>query len=74
MSKNEDNKIRENLEEKFKQLLPDDDAPEELKEEIFNTIDTLHFLGDLADLFTAKFSQTETQFLDLIQNDDEAPD
>ncbi|GJM35374.1 MAG: hypothetical protein DHS20C18_43750 [Saprospiraceae bacterium] len=65
-----DNKIKANLEEQFKQLIPDENAPEELKKEVFNTIDTLNLLGDIADLFTSKFTQTKATFLDLTQNDD----
>jgi hypothetical protein len=67
--KNNENTIRENLENNFNKLLPDDDAPKELKEEVFGTIETLNFLGDLADLFTVKFSQAETLFLDILHDD-----
>lgn len=68
MKDKEENKIRENLEEKFKQLLPDDNAPEELKEEVFNTLDTFNLMGDIVDLFTTKFSQSESHLLDLMQD------
>lgn len=76
-NKEETNKIRQNLEAQFKGLLPNDDAPVELKEEVFNTIDTLSLIGDIVDLFTTKFSHTETAFLQMIQEpepDDEAFD
>lgn len=69
---NEDNDIRSNLEEQFKKLFSEDAAPEEIKEEVFNTIDSLTFLGDLADLFTAKFGQTESELLDLLQEPDKS--
>lgn len=68
MKNKEANKIRENLEEKFKQLLPDDNAPEELKEEVFNTLDTFNLMGDIVDLFTTKFSQSESHLLDMMQD------
>lgn len=67
----EKNPIRENLEDKFKQLLPAEDAPEEVKKEVFQTLDTLNLLGDLADLFTVKFSRTEAAFLGMAAEEDE---
>ena len=69
--KHENNPILANLEEKFKQLIPDENAPEELKKEVFQTLDTLNLLGDLADLFTVKFSKTEAVFLGMVQDDEE---
>ena len=54
-TKEDNNKIRQNLEEQFKSLLPTEDAPLELKEEVFNTLDTLSLVGDIVDLFTTKF-------------------
>lgn len=74
MSDHDNNDIRANLEEQFRKLLSKDDAPEEIKEEVFNTIDTLTFLGDIADLFTAKFGQTESELLDLLQEPDDTQD
>lgn len=66
-TKEDNNKIRQNLEEQFKNLLPAEDAPLELKEEVFNTLDTLSLVGDIVDLFTTKFSESEATFLDVIQ-------
>jgi len=57
--------IQLSLEEKFKALLPKEDAPEELKEEVFQTLDTLNLVGDVVDLFTGKFVQTEASFFGL---------
>lgn len=62
-------KIKHNLEDKFKQLLPQEDAPQELKKEVFGTIETLTLIGDIADLFTAKFSIAQSQFLSFLQNE-----
>jgi len=66
-TKEDNNKIRQNLEEQFKSLLPTEDAPLELKEEVFNTLDTLSLVGDIVDLFTTKFSESEVAFLEVIQ-------
>ncbi len=70
--KHDTNPIKKNLEDMFKQLIPDENAPEELKKEVFQTLDTLNLLGDLADLFTAKFSKTEAVFLGLMQDNEES--
>lgn len=68
--KHDDNTIKMNLEDIFKQLIPDENAPEELKKEVFQTLDTLNLIGDLADLFTAKFSKTEAVLLGLLQDEE----
>ena len=68
--KDENNPIKLNLEDKFRLLIPEENAPEDLKKEVFNTLDMLNLLGDIADLFTAKFTQTEAVFLDIIQDSD----
>jgi hypothetical protein len=68
--KHDDNTIKMNLEDIFKQLIPDENAPEELKKEVFQTLDTLNLIGDLADLFTAKFSKTEAVLLGLFQDEE----
>ena len=66
-----ENPIKKNLEEVFKEFLPDDNAPEHLKKEVFQTLDTLNLIGDFADLFTAKFSKAEAVFFGLIPNEGE---
>ncbi|MEZ5042462.1 MAG: hypothetical protein R2828_21355 [Saprospiraceae bacterium] len=66
-----DNRIKNNLEEKFKQLLPDEKAPAELKAEVFGTLDTFTLLGDIVDLFTTKFTATEAEFLNIHQDEKE---
>jgi len=38
--------IKKNLEEVFKEFLPDENAPEHLKKEVFQTLDTLNLIGD----------------------------
>ena len=53
------------LEQKFRQLNEENEsAPVELKQEVFNTLNSLIMVGDLVDLFTVKFAQTELSFLD----------
>lgn len=50
---------------KLQRLLPDENAPPEVKDEVFRTIELLDLVGSVADLFTAKFAATGTTFLDL---------
>lgn len=59
--------IQQHLEEQFGQMRPTAAVPKQLKEEVFNTLDTLHLVADMIDLFTVKFAQTESEFLDLFQ-------
>lgn len=49
------------LAEKFQQLGKTEVLPEELKKEVFGTLDTLNLFADIADLFTAKFTMTELE-------------
>jgi len=61
--------IQKHLEEQFGQMRPEAPIPEELKEEVFNSLDTLHLVADIIDLFTVKFTQSESEFLDLFQEE-----
>lgn len=49
------------LTEKFQQFGKTEVLPEELKKEVFGTLDTLNLFADIADLFTAKFTMTELE-------------
>jgi len=60
--------IWENLEEQFQQLGSDQKVPEDLKEEVFGTLDSLNLFGDVLDLFTTKFSKSEANLIDLVSN------
>ncbi len=66
----EGNPIRNNLHHQFAQLTSEEPAPEALKEEVFDTLDTIHLLADVMDLFTVKFGNTEAEFLDLLDSDE----
>jgi len=68
---NEKNPIQKNLEEKFKEFYPNENAPEGMKEEVFQTLETLNLIGDIADLFTAKLAQTEADFIDIVNKSTE---
>lgn len=57
--------LRTVLEQKFSQMnIDNDEAPAELKKEVFNTLNSMILVGDILDLFTIKFAQTELTFLD----------
>lgn len=49
------------LTEKFQQMGKETPIPEDLKKEVFSTLDTLNLFADIADLFTAKFTMTELE-------------
>ena len=62
MTKNpEKDKPPKKLTEKIQQLGQTEVLPEELKKEVFSTLDTLNLFADIADLFTAKFTMTELE-------------
>lgn len=67
MNKNpKENKPEKKLVENFQQLGKNNSVPEELKEEVFGTLDTLNLFADIADLFTLKFSMTEFEAISTV--------
>lgn len=62
----EDKELRSLLEEKFNQFLTEEEqeAPDDIKDQVFNTINSMILFGDIADLFTLKFAKTNLSFLD----------
>ena len=61
------NQLNEFFEKKFEQLEQTEEgsqAPSELKEEVFNSLDTLTLLGDIVGLFTSDFTFSEAILLD----------
>ena len=68
----DENPIRKNLEEQFGQLGSNVTPPEDLEKEVFDTIDTLALFGDVLDLFTAKFTQSEAHLIDLISDPEDS--
>jgi len=59
----ESKEIKSLLEEKFSQFLNEEEVPQELKKEVFNSLNSLIMFGDLADLFTVKFAQINIGFI-----------
>lgn len=51
------------MEDQFKKLNPGQDVPEDLKVEVFKTIDTLNLFAEVIDLFTVKFPASKGQML-----------
>ncbi len=55
--------IENELAAKLQQLSDKVVPPEELKTEVFKTIDRIRHISEIADLFTAKFMQCEIKLL-----------
>ena len=53
----------------FKLLKQSEPAPKELKGQVFQTLETMVLLADIFDLFTAKYTLSEMEFLDTIQDE-----
>lgn len=67
MKSNMQNKLDEFLGKRFEELEQSEEgyqAPTELKEEVFNSLDTLTLVGDIVGLFTADFTFSEAILLD----------
>ena len=62
----EENPIESHLNELFKKFIPEEDAPDSMKKEIFQSLDTINQIGDIADLFTGRLVKTEMDFLDFL--------
>lgn len=55
------------LEHAFRQMVPSQEVPTDLKKEVFSTIDAVSLVADILDLFTLKFMQTESVLWENIQ-------
>jgi len=64
MNKSNPKHVSDFLEEQFKELAKGTAAPSELQDEVFNTLDTLTLVGDVAELFTINFSMSEAIVID----------
>ena len=64
MNKSNPKHVSDFLEEQFKELANGTPAPSELQDEVFNTLDTLALVGDVAELFTINFSMSEAIVID----------
>ncbi|MFK8102502.1 MAG: hypothetical protein AB8G15_08255 [Saprospiraceae bacterium] len=64
----ENNKMNTNLATQFKQFVPQEEVPQELKKEVFDSLSTINLIADVFDLFTGKFTSAETQFFELLSD------
>lgn len=67
---NEPTPLEKALATKLEQLLPDENAPAEVKTAVFRTIELLDLAGSIADLFTTKFAATGAALIDLGEDED----
>lgn len=47
------------------------DLPADMKKQVFDSLDWLNLIGDVADLFTVKFTKSEAILFDAIDSDDD---
>lgn len=69
MEENQD--IKKQVEEKFRQLVQRAETDQNLKKEVFNSIAKIEGIASFMDLFTNQFIKTEADFLNHINT---APD
>lgn len=54
------------MEDNFKNLGKGVNAPEDLKGEVFKSLETFQLVADILDLFTTKYTLTELELIDLV--------
>ena len=61
------NAAEQNLAQQFRKLGEKESSPpDDLQDEVFNSLDTLNLFGDFLDLFTAKFAATNIDMVEAI--------
>ena len=65
MNENNNKSVEAHLENNFEQLEIVHEAPPEIKDAVFNTLQVMTIFGEVADLFVGKFGKTQAQFLGL---------
>lgn len=69
MNNNHRSAVDQILGERLAQMeVPATDAPDQIREEVFSTIDTLSFLAELADFFTVRFTESEWAMLEAVSD------
>jgi len=53
------------MENNFKNLGQGVNAPEDLKKEVFKSLETFRLVADILDLFTTKYTLTELELIEL---------
>ncbi len=65
--------LRNHLKDEFQRMKPKTAAPEALKKQVFDTLDAFQLIADMADLFTVKFTKTESQMMEMLGDRKQAP-
>lgn len=65
--------LRTHLKDEFQRMKPKTAAPEALKKQVFDTLDTFQLMADMADLFTVKFTKTESQMMEMLGDGEQNP-
>ncbi len=62
----DENKKPGSLQDIFQQMEPKQDVPDDLKKQVFSTVESVSVLSDIIDLFTIKWMQTESELWNTI--------
>ncbi len=63
---NDDQHQPGSLQDFFRQMEPKEDAPTDLKKQVFSTVESVSVLADIIDLFTSKWMQSESELWNTI--------
>jgi hypothetical protein len=62
----DENKKPGSLQDIFQQMEPKQDVPDDLRKQVFSTVESVSVLSDIIDLFTIKWIQTESELWNTI--------
>ncbi len=62
------------MKEQFEQLIPREDAPDELKQEVMNHLSTIKLVAEIVDLYTTKYVVSGIKLGRMVVNDYDEPD
>ena len=62
----DENKKPGSLQDIFQQMEPKQDVPDDMRKQVFSTVESVSVLSDIIDLFTIKWIQTESELWNTI--------
>lgn len=66
-----DDALKEHLKEQFRRMEDKTQPPEDLKNEVFDTLDSLSLFADILGLFTIDFTAAEMTILDAMNDENQ---
>jgi hypothetical protein len=74
MSWKDDSIVNAQMRKLFSDYLPETEVPVDLKDQVFNSIDQIHLMTDVFDLFTGKFGETQAHLISILNKSKDSKD